>query len=429
MSGVLFDVYPRIVPADAETVITVAVAGGAGGFNASSTYEVTCLPMERIGGGDAKQLPARVVDGTLELTWRAGPEQEYDFVVEEAAGEEKSGLGSFRAYALREDLLSKGTYKGDLHLHSDRSDGKQAPGRVAAACREIGLDFMALTDHGRYNPSLEAIAAFEGVDTDLRMFPGEEIHPPQNPVHMINFGGSFSVNDLFSSDGKKYAEEVAAIQRENPDPRGGECSYEYASCLWTYRKTRESGGLSIFCHPYWITGHGYNVREALIERHFREKPFDAYELMGGFGMEDVESNVLQASRYHEERASGNQVAIVGSSDGHDCLHGDLFGSYYTVVFANSGELADLVAGIKGLNSVAVDKLPGTTPRVHGPFRPVKYAHFLLREVFPGHDALCREEGEAMAAHVAGNADAAGRLKSYKGRVEAFMNRLRACPPR
>ena len=75
----------------------------------------------------------------------------------------------------------------------------------------------------------------------------------------------------------------------------------------------------------------------------------------------------------------------------------------------------------------VEQLRGTTPRVHGPFRLVKYAHFLLREVFPGHDALCRDEGDAMAAHVAGDADAAGRLASCRGRVEAFMTRAGACP--
>ena len=38
-------------------------------------------------------------------------------------------------------------YKGNLHLHSTRSDGKLEPGAVLAAYRERDYDFVALTDH------------------------------------------------------------------------------------------------------------------------------------------------------------------------------------------------------------------------------------------------------------------------------------------
>src|SRR5215813_8805491 len=38
-------------------------------------------------------------------------------------------------------------YKGNLHTHSTRSDGKLSPEEVVAAYRERGYDFLALTDH------------------------------------------------------------------------------------------------------------------------------------------------------------------------------------------------------------------------------------------------------------------------------------------
>jgi len=38
-------------------------------------------------------------------------------------------------------------YKGNLHTHSTRSDGKLPPEEVAAAYRSRGYDFLALTDH------------------------------------------------------------------------------------------------------------------------------------------------------------------------------------------------------------------------------------------------------------------------------------------
>ena len=48
------------------------------------------------------------------------------------------------------DLLHSGDgrfWRGNLHCHSDRSDGMWEPERVAAAYREAGYDFIALSDH------------------------------------------------------------------------------------------------------------------------------------------------------------------------------------------------------------------------------------------------------------------------------------------
>src|SRR5919112_4345638 len=38
-------------------------------------------------------------------------------------------------------------YRGNLHTHSDRSDGAAAPERVLGAYRAAGYDFVVLTDH------------------------------------------------------------------------------------------------------------------------------------------------------------------------------------------------------------------------------------------------------------------------------------------
>ena len=48
------------------------------------------------------------------------------------------------------DLLRNGDgrfWRGNLHCHSNRSDGQREPARVAAAYREAGYDFIALSDH------------------------------------------------------------------------------------------------------------------------------------------------------------------------------------------------------------------------------------------------------------------------------------------
>lgn len=134
----------------------------------------------------------------------------------------------------------------------------------------------------------------------------------------------------------------------------------------------------------------------------------------------MESNILQVARYSEERAHGRTIPIVGASDAHGCERGTLFGWYYTVLFARAPELGDIIGAVKDCRAVAVEALPGQTPRAHGPFRLVKYAQFLLREFFPLHDALCKREGELMLAHIAGDAGAAGQLQKLKGQTATLM---------
>lgn len=69
-------------------------------------------------------------------------------------------------------------FKGNLHLHSTRSDGALEPGAVLAAYRERGYDFVALTDH--FLPRFD----FPIVDTSGWRGPafttliGAELHAP-----------------------------------------------------------------------------------------------------------------------------------------------------------------------------------------------------------------------------------------------------------
>jgi len=52
--------------------------------------------------------------------------------------------------ALARDLLKKGEgrfFRGNLHCHSDRSDGQRSPEYVAGAYHDAGYDFLCLSDH------------------------------------------------------------------------------------------------------------------------------------------------------------------------------------------------------------------------------------------------------------------------------------------
>ena len=69
---------------------------------------------------------------------------------------------------------------------------------MAAACREKGFDFMALTDHGKFEPSLELRRQFAAMpELAMELYAGEEIHLPWHQAHILNIGGRASVNEAF----------------------------------------------------------------------------------------------------------------------------------------------------------------------------------------------------------------------------------------
>ena len=419
-----YDYYPRIVRSGSRAVITIRALAGRGSsdrawFDPNETYTARLVPAEGANGLEGwLAFPRQEVAPShdeLRVPCVFAGEQEYVLLIE--AGDRL--VGDFRIFALEPDLFARRPYKGDMHMHTDRSDGKEPPAYVAAACRQIGLDFMAITDHRQYQPSLEGIEAFEGVDIDLRIYPGEEVHPPQVRAHMVNFGGSFSVNALFADEA--FSREVKARVGDLKDLPDSVAAYPVAACEWVFDKIREGGGLGIFCHPYWFSKHSYDISGVFTDVMLERQRYDALEVIGGYHRHEVESNTLQVARYHEERARGKHIPIVGVSDSHGCNPDDLFGWYYSIVFASSNDLPDLIGAIKDLYSVAVEAIKGETARAYGPFRLVRYAQFLMREIFPQHDELCVEEGRLMLAHTNGDAGAPDALRMLRGRTQSLYN--------
>ena len=420
-----FDITPRIVPADRTAVIRIRPRFDHVAFSDGAHYRISYYPTEEFaalsGWPEGNETIVQSQDGALYIEQFFEGEQEHVLYIERVRGDEYEFILDARIYSVQDDLFFRRPFKGDLHLHSNRSDGVESPAYVAGAGRRIGLDFLAVTDHRLYPPSVEAQEAYTDVPIDLCIFRGEEIHPPNNPVHMINFGGRYSINELFGTD--DYHSEVRQnMERLGPLPAGVD-PYQYASCCWTFDRVRDAGGLAIFCHPYWFFQHRYTPAGALTSHLLAQQPFDALEVIGGYYRFESDSNTLQVARYHEERAHGRPMPIVGASDAHGCEKGELFGWYYSIVFSPSLDLPDLVQAVKEGYSVAVEALPGEKVQAYGPFRLVKYALFCLREILPQHDELCVEEGRLMLAHAAGDETAAEALGRLSGRTAALWTSL------
>lgn len=423
-----FDVVPRVVRADQETTVEIVPKFAHVQFRDDCKYELTYVPTGqravRSGWANEKNEPVTPADGKLLVTRYFEGEQEHVIFIEEIKPDNKRRtMGEFRVYSLEDDLFALRPYKGDFHMHSNNSDGVETPEYVAGACRRAGLDFMALTDHRNWPPSVQAAAFYENLPVDLRIYPGEEIHPPGSPVHHLAFGANASITDLWK-DEAAWRAEVQEFQKTLGDIPEGVDPFTYATSVWTFNKIREHGGLGMLCHPYWFTNRRFGVPAALLDHLFETQPFDVLELVSGFGSKSLDAmdvNGYQIARYNEERAKGKKIPVAGISDTHGVEHMETFGRYYTVCFAPSSELKDLQEAIMDLRSVAVEAIAGERPRPYGPFRLVSFTHFLLREVFPQHDELCFEEGRLMIAHSAGEAKAVESLKLLQGQTAALYD--------
>jgi len=428
METCYFDVRPLVVRADHETEIKIHPLFEHSAFKKDDRFVIRYV---RDDGGRPDgsvepwagftEIPFERDDTSLRVRYRFQGEAEHTLrLVAIGDKEQERVVADFHIYSLADDLFALRPFKGDFHIHSFCSDGLESPTYVAASARKVGMDFMALTDHRKYEPSLQAIAAMKTFETDLRCYPGEEVHAPDNPVHIVNFGGSFSVNAIFQNDEAKFRSEAAYYEKDLPGDLHPSIRYQIAASEWVFDQIRKGGGIGIYAHPYWRPIERYYVHSQVNETIIDRQKYDALEVIGGFYRHQLEGNQLAVARYQEERTKGKRITVVGVSDAHGCDR-DLFGWYYTIIFATSVEFRDLADGIRNLHSIAVEAVPGEFPRLIGSFRLVKFAYFLLREFYPRHDKLCREEGELILASMAGDPTAKERLAMLKGRVPALLH--------
>ncbi|GAA4381502.1 PHP domain-containing protein [Agromyces bauzanensis] len=107
-----------------------------------------------IGEYSADELATRVRDGRLKRTKGIG-DTTYTVIAEAVAGEVPAYLAELRARTGPATTPAKGGLRarllGDLHAHSDWSDGTTTIATMARAAALVGLEYLVLSDH---SPSL-----------------------------------------------------------------------------------------------------------------------------------------------------------------------------------------------------------------------------------------------------------------------------------
>ena len=428
------EAYPKIVRAESTVVVRLKlddlapVGTKLQALFLSANYPLTC----------DNKLELTVCSGWTEVTLNFEKEQEYELAIYQ------DGIHTANTcfYALNEDLFGRIPMKADFHMHTTSSDGDIDLKRAPAKCRRVGLDLMAITDHRLYEPSVEAIAYYQDIPIDLIMCPGEEIHAPDNIVHIVNLNGNASVNKIWREQEERYRAEVDDILKSMPESEltAGE-KYAVASSYWVARKIKEFGGLAVFCHPYWMWYVGYSydrftqlpvqiakyITDGMEDAIWASGEFDCVELIGGFGMieNDYDSDLRSAISYYEHLAKGQYLAPVGTSDCHRWEDDVRMGWYFTIAFAKEWSAQGFIDGVKEGYSVGCENYitRETGPRAWGSKRLCQYSQFLFREIYPEHDRLCEEESTWMDAAAEGDQNSLNALKKASGRTQAYM---RAC---
>lgn len=410
-----YSVTPRIVNVSKKTEITITPLDARYDFNGDTTYIIEVLPLTRNSrtfNSDVPKIQAEVSGTKLVFDHTFDREEEYYLRIFKDENHER--VTQLSVYALDDDLYARRPLKGDLHVHSCRSDGKESPEVVAANYRSAGFDFMGLTDHHKYFPSVEAINAYKDVGLGMKLFFGEEVHSPDNFVHIVHYGGNHSVNEIFQKDKDLYYREVNEIMENEEIPYCDK--FIYAAGLWEAKKIKEAGGLSIFAHPHWIS-NVYNVPDDLSRAYLTNGVFDAFEVIGG---QTANENNMQTSFYYQLRSEGCKIPIVGSSDSHGTINSGLFNKMYTIVFADKNEHESILQSIRDCFSVAVEVYDDSVNyTVHGDYRLVSYARFLIENYFAFTAQFCAEEGLLMRQYLLGFDGAGERLNSLKSRTDDF----------
>ena len=179
------------------------------------------------------------------------------------------------------DGVSYYVLQGDFHMHTTYSDGSNMPLDMVLEARELGYDFVAITDHDNIGGALGAKDEVERYGIHIVLIIGEEVTVEWG--HLLALGIN---QDILGFSPEEVCREI-----------------------------HDQGGYAVPAHPlvYWSA----DVFKFLIENHY----VDAYEAYSGANWT---SQALSATYVVAE------YAFIGNSDAHSI---DALGYCNTIVFS------------------------------------------------------------------------------------------------
>ena len=209
-------------------------------------------------------------------------------------------------YTIQFTPPSRGWLVGDLHVHSDASDGQHDISTLAKRARKKGLDFLAVANHNNYNENFH-----------LPLVPGVTLIPAVEWTHYKGHMNFYGVGAPFENFIANSCEEMKAL----------------------VRAAKEKGALISVCHPK--EKHCGFVWELTEEE--KSELFDLVEVWNG---PMRPTNVQGIAWWHHMLLAGNNKPLIGGSDYHRDFHPVLLGHPVTWVYAKGRSAEDILAAIE-----------------------------------------------------------------------------------
>ena len=234
-------------------------------------------------------------------------------VVPIAPGEWQILVGAYRipesgldvCYSIQFTPQSSRWLVGDLHVHSNASDGQHDISTLAKRAKKKGLDFLAVANHNNYNENFH-----------LPLVPGMTLIPAVEWTHYkghMNFYGVAAPFDHFIAN---TCEEMKAL----------------------VRGAKEKGALVSVCHPK----EKYCEFVWEISEEEKSELFDLVEVWNGPMRPSNEQGIAW---WHNLLLAGNKFPLIGGSDYHRDFHPAFLGHPVTHVYANGGKAEDILAAM------------------------------------------------------------------------------------
>jgi len=213
-------------------------------------------------------------------------------------------------------------YRGNTHTHTNNSfDGDSSPTAVAARYKQLGYNFVLVTDHNKHT-SIDGVNAQVGVPGQFLVMQGEEVTDSFDgiPVHVAALSNTTAITAPHGTDIR------STLQND-------------------ITSVRQAGGLPIIAHP--------NYRFALTSNDLKSvegaslfEVFNAHPVVNNFG--DSEHPSVEAI-WDDVLSSGKVLYGLASDDEHTLVNasGALPGRAWIMVRAASLDPASITSAIAG----------------------------------------------------------------------------------
>jgi hypothetical protein len=203
-------------------------------------------------------------------------------------------------YTLKERVL----LKGDLHMHSQHSDGKYDIENVINTAKLHGMDFIFTTDHNTFSQN-DYISSSDS----LVVIPGMEWTHYNGHCNFL--GVKRPIKNFVANDREKTVEIM-----EDAKKNGAMVVLNHPHCQ--------------FCGWKW----GFDV------------PFDAVEIWNG-PIKKSEYDTI--TWWHSRLCEGEMIPVVGGSDSHKTEFFRMIGTPTTFLYSDSRGQSDIMKAIKNGN--------------------------------------------------------------------------------